>query len=218
MKNLTVFLLVVSPIPAALTRDPFSTIRALPLVIPFTILISLSLIQIYQSLKTKLKKVAALTVFILLLFYSLAKLYSSVFILNEYFRAPYWDYGWQQISEVIKNKTDPDLPIIIDNARAEPYSQILFYTKYDPAPYQRENFEVPLSEYYTNLTRVKEKSLGRIKTRGINWVPDLMIEQYFVGDYLAISEEQIARHHLELIAEIKYPDGSVAYRFVKTRP
>ena len=218
LKNLTVFLLVVSPIPAALTRDPFSTIRALPLVIPFTILISLSLIQIYQSLKTKLKKVAALTVFILLLFYSLAKLYSSVFILNEYFRAPYWDYGWQQISEVIKNKTDPDLPIIIDNARAEPYSQILFYTKYDPAPYQRENFEVPLSEYYTNLTRVKEKSLGRIKTRGINWEQDLPIEQYFVGDYLAISEEQIARHHLELIAEIKYPDGSVAYRFVKTRP
>lgn len=218
LKNLTIFLLVVSPLPAALTRDPFSTIRALPLVVPITILISLSLVEIISRLKTKLARAAAATLVTLLIIYSLAKLGSSVIILNEYFRAPYWDYGWQQVVEVIATKTDPDLPIIIDNVRAEPYSQILFYTKYDPASYQKNNFEVPLEEYYTNLTRVREKNIGRIKLRGISWEQDLKIQQYFIGDFLAISEEQIARHNLELIKEIKYPDGSPAYRFVKTRP
>ena len=218
IRNLTLFMLFVSPIPAALTRDPFSTIRALPLVIPVTILISLSLIDIWQRLKTSLRRLLGLAVFGLLLIYSLLKLYSSAIILNEYYRAADWNYGWQQVVEVINKNTDSTLPIVIDNVRTEPYSQVLFFTKFDPARYQRENFEVPLSEYYTNLTRQTTKKIGRISLRGIAWEADLAVKQYLIGDFLAISPEQISNNHLRLIAEIKYPDGSVAFRITLTQP
>jgi len=218
LRSLTLFLLLVSPLPAALTRDPYTTIRALPMVVPVSIIISLSLTDIYRRLKKVWHKIVFSLAFAVLLGYSLLKLYSSAIILNEVYRAPYWDYGWEKVVQVLNQKTDPDLPVVIDNVRSEPYSQILFYTQYDPAKYQKENTEVPLSEYYTNLNRIKNKTIGRIELRGINWKPDLARQQYLVGDYLAISHEQIERENLTLIEEIFYPDGSPAYRIVKTNP
>ncbi len=218
LRNLTLFLLLVSPIPAALTKDPFSTIRALPLVIPIIILISVSIFELWSLLKSQTARLTALAFSVLILLYSLLKLYSSVFVFNEYFRASYWNYGLEQVVEILKTKTDQNLPVVVDNARGEPYSQILFYTQYDPSLYQRENFEIPLSEYYTNLTRNQIKYIGRYTIRGINWVPDTKINQYLVGDYLAISPEQIVNNHLELVGLVKYPNGSTAYRVVKTHP
>src|SRR3989344_3855490 len=209
-------LLLISPLPAAITRDPFTTIRALPLVIPLTFIVSLGLIRVYQLISPLLRK-TALIVFGLVIVYSLVNLYSSVIVLNEHFRAPYWDYGWQRVVDRL-NTLDPKLPVVIDNARAEPYSQILFFTKFNPEQYQRENFEVPLSEYYTNLNRNPVKNIGRITVRPINWEPDLIEEQYLVGDAIAISQQQISLNKMTLIEEITYPDNTPAYRVVLTNP
>jgi len=149
--------------------------------------------------------------------YSVAKLYSSVIVLNEYFRAKVWNYGWEEVAETLKD-LDPSLPVIVDSARSEPYSQLFFFLKFDPETYQKENKEVELSEYYTNMERLDIRKIGNVTTRAINWKPDLKIEQYLVGDALAISEQQIEVHNLELVKEITYPDSSVAFRIVKTNP
>jgi hypothetical protein len=66
------------------------------------------------------------------------------------------------------------------------------------------------------MNREKTKKIGRITTRPIDWEKDLPKEQYLVGDSLAISYDQIERHRLELLDEIKFPDGRVAFRIVKT--
>lgn len=207
---------LISPLPAAMTRDPFTTIRALPMVVPLSFIISLGIIRVYEFITPKFRKFFIISLGAAVI-YSLINLYSSAIILNEYFRAPYWDYGWRQVVERL-NTLDSKLPIVVDNARAEPYSQILFFTRFDPSRYQRNNFEVSSNEYYTNLNRNRVKNIGRITVRGIEWKPDTMIEQYLVGDYLAISYDQVKRNHLTLIDEIKYPDGSPAYRIVKTNP
>lgn len=209
-------LLLISPLPAAVTRDPFTTIRALPMVIPLSLVVSLGLIRFYQLLAPVLQK-AVPAIFTFVIVYSLVNLYSSVIVLNEYFRAPYWDYGWQQVVDRL-NTLDQKLPVVVDNARAEPYSQVLFFTKFDPGEYQRENFEVSPTEYYTNLARNPVKRLGRITVRPITWEPDLMREQYLVGDGIAISRQQISENKMTLIEEVNYPDGSPAYRIVLTNP
>jgi 4-amino-4-deoxy-L-arabinose transferase-like glycosyltransferase len=217
LKFFTIITLLISPIPAAVTRDPYITIRALPLVIPQIIIVSLGIINIYQHLKTKQLRIASLIIFAALIFYSILKLYSSVIILNEFYRAKYWDYGWEEAANVIKT-LDQNLPITIDNARSDPDLQIAFFLKYGPIKYQKENFEVPLSEYYTNLYRNKEKYVGQVVTRPINWERDLVIDQYLIGDELGISLQQIQEHKLELISEVNYPDGTPAFRIVKTNP
>lgn len=215
LKFFIVFMFLIGPIPAAVTRDPYSTIRALPLVIPQNIIIALAIEAVILKLKNHKLKICFSILTLGVLIYSLAKIYSSVFILNDFYRAKYWDYGWQDVVKIIKT-FDPKIPIIVDNARYEPYSQIVFFLKFDPLTYQKNNFEIPLSEYYINMNRVKEKKIGNIVTRNINWDRDLLINQYLIGDELAISEQQIKEHRLELIATIYYPDRSVAFRIVKT--
>ena len=217
----TLSLLIIGPIPAAVTRDAYSTIRSLQMVIPQISIISLGILQAFSWLRNKFEVkyfpfAAYLTLFVVT-FYSSLRLYSSVIILNEFMMAHEWNFGWKEVAQKIP-QLNPNLAIVVDNARSEPYSQLLFFLKADPSQYQRENFEVPLSEYYTNLKRDKTKKIGKITTRAINWKPDLSIEQYLIGDQLAISESQIKEHNLSQIAEVKYPNGAVSLRIVKTNP
>ncbi len=208
--------LLISPIPASLTRDPYSTIRSLQMVIPLTILTAVGLTEVFNFLKSKTQRLLFVAGFGILIIYSVGKLYSSVIVLNEYYRGIHWNYGWEQASNIIKNKLDGSLPIIVDNSRDEPYIQLAFFLKYDPVAYQKENFEVPLNEYYTNLHRDKNKKIGNISTQPIDWEKDLLKEQYLIGDDLAISNQQVKEHNLQIIDEVKYPDGSVAIRIVKS--
>lgn len=216
LKFFTILLLLLAPIPAAVTRDPYSTIRALPMVIPQLIIIAFGTIQLYRFLKPSLRLV---TVFILtiLIIHSLLNLYSSVIVLNENNRAAEWDYGWEEVAGILKNRP-AGLPAVVENVREEPYIELLFFLKYDPVLYQKENFEVPLAEYYTNMTRNRDKKIGTITTRAIVWEKDLAVDQYLVGDQLAISNDQIKNHKLTLIKDVLYPDRGVAFRIVRTNP
>jgi len=215
----TIFFLLISPLPAAVTRDPYSSIRSLQLVIPQIIIISIGISDlVHKLLKSKIiMKILFLGISIFLVIYSLGKLYSSVIILNEYYRASEWNYGWEEVVDEIK-KLDPNYSIVVDSARSEPYIQILFYLKFDPVIYQKENTSIPLNEYYTNMDRNLEIKIGNIVTRKIDWKNDLAKKQYLIGDELAISLDQIERENLTLIKEVKYPDGSCAFRIVETNP
>lgn len=208
-------LLLISPIPAAVTRDPYATIRSLPLVVPQTIIIGLAMLAIWEKIKFRFYHIMLVFILLAACVYSILKLYSSAIILNEHFRGFYWDYGWEEVVKVIKKDLDPNLPIVVDNTRFEPYSQIVFFLKYPPEKYQKENYEVSLVEYYTNMNRNRSKVIGNITTRAINWEEDLVVEQYLIGDSLAISSKQIEEHELTLIKDILYPDGSIAYKIVK---
>jgi 4-amino-4-deoxy-L-arabinose transferase-like glycosyltransferase len=236
LRFLTLFLLLISPLPASLTLDPYSTIRSLPMVIPLIIIISYALIRLSSRFpvitqphkilsfprglcprRESISRFIIIITSLLFFCYSLFKLYTSIFLINEYQRAPYWDYGWEQVADTLQT-LDPTLPVIVDNARGEPYIHLLFFLRFDPVRYQRENQEIPLSQYYTNMKRDTNKHIGQIETRPIDWKPDMQTEQYIVADNVAISPGQIEEHHLEIIREIRYPNNSIAFYIVKTNP
>ncbi len=217
LRLFTILLLLIAPIPAAVTRDPYSTIRSEPLVIPQLIIISLGLIESFKILKNKALKVSVLALFTLVLLYSLAKLYSSIIVLNEYYRATYWGYGWEQVVETLNN-LDEKLPVVVDNARTEAYIQIAFFKAYNPETFQKENLDINLDEYYTDMNRIRMRKIGNITTRSIDWEKDIYLDQYLVGDELSISEEQIKEHSLKTIRTVSFPDWSIAYRIVATNP
>ncbi len=214
LRYFVVCMLLVSPIPASLTRDPYSTIRALPQLIPLVMVMSLGLDWL---VKNRAKYQIMVAVVLLGVSYSVIKLNSSVFKLNEYFRASYWGYG---IEEAIKTviEDDSDLPIIIDNSRAEPYIQALFWLKYSPDLYQADNIEVLPQDYYENLSRVNEKYLGKVTVKNIEFGKDTSgVEQYLICDALALSDQQIEDHNLVLVKDIFLPNGPLAYRVLKTK-
>ena len=210
LRSIVILLLLVSPLPAALTRDPYTTIRALPLVVPQTLVIALGVI--------KTLKPGLIMVLCLVITASLISLYSSIFILNDYFRAYAWDFGPTKVVDYI-NKLPKNLPITFDNSRGESYIHLLFFTKYDPATFQKDNFEISPERYYTSMVRNKTKNLGRISYKQIDWGLDAEeTKQYLIGDGLVISDHELDVHRLTKIADINNPDGSLALRIVETNP
>jgi len=207
-------LLLVSPIPAAVTNDPFTTIRSFPLVFPLTVVMSLGFLTV--SKKAASHKAVVLLTCLGLLTYSIFKLYSSGYVLNNYYRAKSWNYGFKEVSQNIKKL--PNKPIVFDNSRLEPYSELLFFLAFSPDRYQADNFEVENQNYYTSISRNKIKKIGPIETRGINWEKDTNESKYLIGDNLAISNEQIQSNRLTLVNRVFYPDGSVAFTIVETNP
>lgn len=209
-KLLIILMLAISPIPASITRDPFSSIRALPLVLPLIILISIGLNKFLE----KYKKIGLL-ILMGLLIWSLGKIYLSIFKFNDYFRGQSWNMGIEKVVEKIKGEK---LPIIIDNSRGEIYSQVLFFTKANPKKYQENNFEVVESSYYTDMTRNKIKKIDNIIIREIIWEEDIFKEQILIGDELSINEKQINEHCMTKMFEIRGFDNKVLFIGVKTNP
>lgn len=209
IKFLVILMMAVSPIPASITRDPFSSIRALPLVFPLTILIA---VGIYKFLE-KYKKIGIM-ILVCLIVWSFGRIYLSVFKFNDYFRGWAWENG---IEKMITKIEQENLPIMIDS-RGEIYSQILFFTKANPKDYQENNFEVSDSDYYTNMTRIKTKKIKNITVKGLEWGKDTELEQILVGDSLAINHIQIKEHCLTRIFEIRGLSGEILFMGLKTNP
>jgi len=210
IKFLVILMLLISPIPASITRDPFSSIRALPLNFPLIILIAIGINKFLKKFKN-----LGTIVLILLTCWSMGKIYLSIFKFNDYFRGYAWEEGIEEMTEKIKKE---GLPIVVDNARGEIYSQILFFTKADPEKYQKENFEVNDKDYYIDMNRNKIKQIDNVSVRPIRWDKDIYKEQILVGDALSINSEQINEHCLTLLFEIKDTEGKTIFKGVKTHP
>lgn len=210
IKFLIILMMLISPIPASITRDPFSSIRALPLVLPLTILVAVGINKLIE----KYKKLGILLL-IGLIIWSTGKIYLSVFKFNDYFRENYWEEG---IEEMVEKINQEKLPVMIDNPRGEMYSQILFFTKADPKKYQENNFEVKNEEYYSNMSRNTTKKIGNITLGGVKWDKDMAKDQIIVGDALSINEDQMKEHCLTLVFEIKNREGKVIYKGFRTHP
>ena len=213
-----------SPVAASLTRDPFSTVRALPLVFPISVIIALG---IYESIlfakqkassKFNLKYINTLVILLLsvVIIASLINLAIQLFFVLPHRRAKYWEIGYSELTkELLKY---PNEKIIIDNARGESYIHILFFSKFDPETYQKEAGYLELYDYYYSFERVNTKKFGQFEYRKIDWAREEKEENLIIGDELTTSRESILNNpRLKLIKEITYPDQSVAFRIIKAK-
>jgi hypothetical protein len=219
-KNIKVFvfsLLLLSPIPAAMTRDPYSTIRSLPMVIPLIVITAFGLIKILD-IAPRLSDFKKYLILFIVISYSSAQMFISIFYHHDYYRSEYWNYGWESVAAGIQD-LDPKLPIIVDTSRGHHYILLLFFLKYDPVTYQKDNFEVSDSDYYTNMTHNSTKHLGTITVKNFVWGVDTdRVEKYLIVDGVTVSDVQIKEHNLSVIKTVLLPDGKTALRILKTNP
>lgn len=202
-----------SPIPAALTRDPFSTYRAFPLLLPLTMVIGIGVDRIIQRLSARVW----IPVFGFLFAFSAVLLWRSYFVFLPNERAKVWGYGLEILADKIKENSNE--MFVIDQTRMKPaYIELAFFLKYQPDKFQKEVHKEVKDSYYKNLDFNANVSFANIETRAIDWEKDVYKKQILVGDELSISEGQAKEHFLTEVFEIKDPIDQVIFRGYRTNP
>lgn len=199
--------IVIAPIPAALTRDPFYTIRTLVLLWALTIVISLGIDDVLNRLS---KPFFRYLLILFLLVYSGFSLYTSYFILLKYEREVF-DYSYVKLIERIESL--PDKKFIVDSSRQLANGiRFAFFKKYDPSKLQKVLGPQVSGRYYSSFEFDEPYILDNIEARPIDWIKDSCERQVLVGDLLAISDSQIEEHRLKWFFDIKDMAGDVALK------
>lgn len=205
--------MLISLIPAALTRDPFYTLRTLVFLWTIAIMIAFGIYNILNSLSSALFKFSLV---LLILAYSSLSLYRTYFTLFKYQRAVF-DYTYMKLWE--KTNQFPDKQFVIDNSRHLAVGvRHAFFQKFDPDRIQKD-FKPKVRNFYYSGVEIEEKYvLDNIQARPIIWEEDICKDQILVGDLLAISSEQVEEHSLKPLFDIKDRAGDISLKAYLTNP
>jgi len=210
-------LTLIAPIPAAMTGDPFHTYRSLLLYLPLTIFIGMGLGYVTNLLKGFYKPIFVVGV-IGLSSLSLIMFLYSYLVLTQATRARAWDHGYKEIVSFVNTLPD-DTRVVVDDPWTESYIHFLFFGKLDPVIYHKEVEALgPVDEYYYSSTlEERPNKLGSYEFRPVDWPS----ERGDTGTVFIMTAERLPESEfitdpkVELITEIYYPTGEVAYRIVR---
>ena len=212
----TKFILLIfftSAVPASLTGDPFSTQRALPLLLPSILVMTTGVDKLLQN---SFKKYILVCLVILSTF-SLFYLYRSYAVLLPNERAKFWGFGYQKLAEEISKR--PNEKFLIDSGRIKPaYIELAFYLKYPPLEFQQVVDSKIKDSYYQNVNWNGDLTFGQVQTRAIKWEEDIYKDQILVGDEFAVSGSQANEHFLVKVFEIKSPADEILFVGFRTNP
>lgn len=208
-----ILLITVSLVPAALTKDPFSTQRVLSLLLPLFLIICFGLSVVFE--KIGLKKFSAGFVFIFLI--SVTLLWRSYFILLPAERAVSWNYGFKEIAKFIT--ANPQNSYVIEQIHAKPvYIELAFFLNTNPEILQNSVDPKTKNDYYNFSKFNPDYKFGNIETRTIKWEEDIYRKQVLVGDELVVSKTQAGEHFLTEVFGINDPRGYPVLKGFMTDP
>lgn len=214
--KLTFLWLILSPLPAVLTRDQVQAVRGYNMVIPLTLISAYGFASLLEFVKGVNKRLRFIVfgLIIILFITSLIYFLDSYFIHLPIHNAKYWSYGYKQVVQKMLPIQDNYKTVYFQQSYDQPYIYYLFYSKYDPSVYQKQ---ANLSYYLGPDVGLVEK-LDNIHFSGWSW-PYATGEKstLIIGNSVAIPADFNPKDY-NLISEIKYPDGYMsAFRIVETK-
>jgi len=213
VRNLAL-LIFIAPIPAALSTDPFYSLRTQVLLWGLSIVVSIGVWGVLVKIRSKNLRIL---LFFSLLIFSLTVFYIHYFVLYRVERAN--TVGFSNIELINITEENSDKKYVVDFSRDIAVGlRFAFFRKYDPSRFQREIGNKFLQKYYTSIDHEQSYIIENVEVRPISWREDICKEQVLVGDPLAISEDQAKEHKLELEFELKDMEGRVSYRGYSTSP
>ena len=210
------FLLIFSPLPAALSRDSVHALRSLNMILPVSVLLGLGFLLLWEKRQ---------------MFGRLAKpfvvAFSALYLINyAYYLDAYWvhapkrnsqdwGYGYKQMAEKVAVLRGQYKEIIVKQDFAQPYIFFLFYWQYEPYKYQATVKEVFIPSEFKDVGLVSR--LENVAFREINWSGDRgMTGKLFVIDPIKVPiEDSSDPKEFELVDEIKFLNGQTAFRFLE---
>ena len=214
-KNFLFWWLIVSPVPAAVTRDAVHGLRSYWLVVPLMIFTAIGILMAFSWLKEKSKKLFWVSCLLLAGGY----LACLIFYLDLYYvhfakiNSAGWNYGMEEVAKMIAENKDKYERIIVTQEYGQPYIFYLFYTQYPPEKYQPQAF---LKENQWGDVGLVEK-IDNIEFRNIYWPEDMKCQNcLFIGDEFELPPEEEVEAGARFIKTIYYLNGKVAFRIIET--
>ncbi len=213
-KWLVLLWLILSPLPAILSRDQVHAARALNMAIPLTLISGFGLWWIVQ--KIGLIRYSLMRYLSAIMFISFFAL-SYVYYLDSYYvhlpkhNAKHWDYGYKQV--VLDLSADEYLKeerkIIVQQSFEQPFIYFLFYE-----PLMRNNYLEYQESEVGDVGQVVK--MGNITFQGLSYPFQFPTGTIVVADEVAAPINLIT-NDLIIRREIKRPDGTVAFRILEAK-
>ncbi len=165
--------LFIAPIASSLTFQAPSALRALPMVIPLSILISSGIYYLFSFISNKTTRHNALTlggIFIIFYTYFIAYYFDSYFF-HYAKRYPFaWQYQFDQLVPYLESQKNNYQNIYITNKYDQPYILFLFFSQYPPSKIQNQiKLTDPDNFGFSTVLNYDNYHFGKINWEEIPW-------------------------------------------------
>ncbi len=202
------FIFLVAPLPASITTGTPHPVRAIAMIPAFHIFTAVGFVMfmsiVFQK-KQHLRWVIAAVIVVALgvnVAYYLRQYYIATPIEYGYF----WQYGNKEAIEYAKQHESEYDSIIMSYRYDQPYVYYLFHNEVDPAWYQK-NWDYSKTGKIDRFFRV----IGKYEFKNIEFSKDSQKRKA-----LLIGTPEEIPETAEVLKEIRFPDGKVAYKIIKT--
>jgi 4-amino-4-deoxy-L-arabinose transferase-like glycosyltransferase len=129
--------LILSPIPAALTNESYTVLRATSMLPVTEILIAMGLYFVLERIP-KQGRLPIIVMYIIVLVFSAENYFFNYFINYRNSYSWSWQYGYKEVVSYVKDNYYKYDKIIVTKKYGEPHEFFLYYMKYDPVKYQSD--------------------------------------------------------------------------------
>jgi 4-amino-4-deoxy-L-arabinose transferase-like glycosyltransferase len=208
LTNFLFLWLCLAPIPAALSRDIISSVRALPMAIPITILSGIGLAKLSSNVIKTISILAVLLIF-------LGLFLDLYFVHAARFNSSDWLYPYKPAIQILSTIYSTANQVIISQKLGQPYIFILYYMQVSPHDYQNRSQIVADSQ--GDVSQVV--SYDKFIFRPIFYPSDRgLINTVLIGDIYELPDQDIkTTTNLESVWTISNPDGAPGLSVVKLR-
>ncbi len=206
-KKIIFIWLAVAPLASSTTYQTPHALRALNMVIPLIMIISVGMNWIMMIGN---KRVVAFSIFIIFLF--------TVFEFAHYLDAYYihypkryplsWEYGFKEMVQKLNKYEKGYHQIVITDRYDQPYILVLFYKQYDPKSFQSQAFLSERDKFNFGTVR----SFDNYQFRRINKGE---VSKSSETLYIISPEELDKDESVKIIDKVLFPNGETAFLFIQ---
>lgn len=206
-KYLLILWILISPLASSITYQTPHAVRALSMVVPLTLLISLGFVSMLRLIKTRRLKIVVGILLILILGFEFVKYLENYYVHYPKRYPLSWEYGFSEMIQKLNEYEKGVNKVVITDKYDQPYILTLFYKKYDPTQYQPQAVLSERDKFNFGTVRKFDKyEFHPIKVQDINNSTNTL----FVASPEEVGDE------VNIIDSVNFPNGEKAFVFVKS--
>jgi 4-amino-4-deoxy-L-arabinose transferase-like glycosyltransferase len=213
-KALILLWLFTASIPAVLSRDLISMVRALNLIFPFAVLEAFGFVYLAGKISRELKVKEIFPQLFLLsaVMINLALYLDFYFVHSPVQNAKGWLFGYKQMFAAIPRDLSQYNKVVISDGYGQPYIYYLFYKHYPPEKFQQQAI---LEQNSVDVGTVRR--IDNIEFRPVYWPVDRGLrDSLIVGNNEELPEQDIkTEQRARKTGEISLPDGQVVFKIIE---